>query len=177
MINNLEKNVLEHRDNDLAYIVKSFLISNEECWHIDRHVIQIEDYPLISYSISIMIPVCQVALSLLKKWKDQRDVLINEVQCNISIPYLIIDDEWLKAYDNATPPHVYICLGKKNSCIPVKHELAAKVEKTDNRELNQILPGNNYILKRLPATFGEKFGAWIVENSYSETTPCENTKT
>ncbi len=158
----LEKEILEDNDNSLSQIVESFFESDDECWYIDRHVIQMGDSRLSSLTISFIYIACQAALVLLKTWNAQR-LDWKGRPCCISVPLLIIDDEWLAACETAPPPHVYMCIAKSESSYkPVKHKHAKKVDKTENKELDKILKGNIRIY-RLPAFSEDEFGAWLIE--------------
>ena len=143
-----EKKVI--RENSLAGIANLFIKSNDTCWHIDRHVFDIVIYPISD--IDVKYAACMVGVRLMIKWSEERSQIQND-NLIISIPLLIVDDDWLNDIERITPPHVYICLAKKkDSFYPAVEVPDEIVTTTGDLVLDNILCKSDIIVRKLKAT-------------------------
>jgi hypothetical protein len=155
-----EDHVVTADANRLETIVAAFVNRADAThWHIDRHVVDTE-MPQIS-DVDATHAACLAGLALLSAWSIARRSL-GETDIRISEPYLMIDDEWLRNEDHAPPPHVYICLAKRDEDFnPIVHDDAVEATATGFLGLDEILGEQGATLKRLDCAESGS-GLWLI---------------
>jgi hypothetical protein len=140
---------------DLDAVVARFVASGARVWHVDRHVVEVDaDVPVAERESA-----CGAAIELATRWMRARRALRNDIL--VSVPYAIVDDEWILRAPAATPPHVYVCIARDAEAFaPVEH-----VGRTDRYSgiaaLDRWLVEGTHVVRVEGAYTGEP-GAWVV---------------
>ena len=146
--------------NDLVAMARHFLDSDDRCWHIDRHVADVDQ--AWNPSPELVRAACAVALMLSRRWAADREGL-GSSGLLISRPYVIIDDAWLDGETASPPPHVYVCLARDDASFkPVTHDMATPVRVTGNATVDALV-GPDTSISRLAGAFDDEPGrAWMI---------------
>lgn len=149
----LTARVLADPVNDLGENVVALEQSADVVWHIDRHVIDVDESAPI-------IEACVAAVALARHWMTQASTLRSPTRL-ISKPFVVFDVEWLSGEPDAPPPHVYICLAREQTAFcPAEHEGVIERPSIGIPELDAHLVKEGRLFWRDGA---EEPGAWIFE--------------
>jgi hypothetical protein len=148
-------------ENQIETIIKHFTVSEDMVLFIDRHIIDsINDLPKLDDADNFW-SVCNVAFALLEKWHDYVFELAN-TDILASIPYLVINDEWLQRQQTAPPPHICLDLAKQSRYLKPKFffHASAETDPLDIQFKNWLMGKGNWKVKiKNP---NEKYGSWII---------------
>jgi hypothetical protein len=154
----LTDRVLQNPENDLADTLRAFRESSDSVWHIDRHVLDVDEASVASSEERIS--ACIAGFGLLRKWHE--DVSAEgPPDLIVSKPYLIIDDEWLEGEPHASSLHVYICLSKGEEGLAVEHE-ADHVKGMVLPSLVAEMLDEGEAFYRIRGAFEDEPGAWLI---------------
>jgi hypothetical protein len=157
--NALSARVFRDPENDLVAIVRAFQESDQQVWHIDRHVLDVTED--VGTDVGSRVSACAAGLTLLRKWSSQR-LLASRAGSVLSEPYLLVDDGWLEGAPAVAPPHVYICIAADEEAFsPVQHEDSSKLAPQAPPALASLLTGKETV-RRLSGAFEDEPGAWQV---------------
>jgi hypothetical protein len=150
--------VLQDPENDLADILRAFQDSDDSVWHIDRHVLNVDEG--FAAEFEARLGACAAGLGLMRRWgwvvsaKSASDLIV-------STPYLVIDDEWLEGRRHAPSPHVYICLSKGEEGLAVEHEADHGTSMTLPSPVADLLMEGEAFY-RISGPFDDQPGAWLI---------------
>lgn len=102
----LLETALSDPGNCLLLVVDDFLLSEQSCLHIDRHIVDVLEDDM---SLEFRIAACAATLALADRWRREREGTEGVVMSN---PVVIIDDSWIRGDSSPPPPHVYICIAR-----------------------------------------------------------------
>lgn len=150
----LTAQVLADPVNDLAENVVALEQSADAVWHIDRHVIDVDESAPV-------IEACLAAVALARHWMTQASRLRSSTRF-ISKPYAILDPSWLSGEPDAPPPHVYICLAREQAAFaPAYHQELVERPSTGIAQLDEGLAGEGRLF--WVDGWHEEPGCWIFE--------------
>jgi len=110
----LVKTTLLNPLNDLEANIRSLELSNDREWHIDRHVLDVDEHAPV-------LEACIAATELARMWIQRARALRTPTRL-ISHPYVIVDDTWITQDPESPSPHVYICISRDPAhFIPAEH--------------------------------------------------------
>lgn len=99
-------------DYSLLSIARVVKETAGDSWHIDRHVLEVDEEARVVDAIL-------AAVALARAWMKEREGIGDLV---VSVPYVIVDSEWVHRREPRTPPHVYVSMARsKDSFEPVVH--------------------------------------------------------
>jgi hypothetical protein len=108
-VNRWIKKTLE--ENSLFEVVQYFLQIEDDTYHLDRHLVDSpSDVPkkVRDQKDSIYI----AAFDLCMKWAIDAKIYSG---LTFSVPFVVVDDSWIKGEKNAPPPHVRLCISKSKA--------------------------------------------------------------
>jgi hypothetical protein len=154
-----EANILEA--NSLEKIIEQFRLSSDKVWYLDRHIVDsIDEIPELEDNDNFW-SVCRTALALLENWHEYVDKL-TDTEILASVPYLVIDDEWLQRQQDSPPPHIRLDLAKQSKYLKPSFFFHTSVEtELMNNELKMMLMGKGTGTVRVHHP-DEKYGSWII---------------
>lgn len=156
----LAERVLQDPENDLADILRAFRSSGDRVWHIDRHVLDVNE--AMAPDPDTRVGACAAGLGLLRKWYGEIPAE-GSSDLFVSKPYLIIDDEWLEGGSpHAPPPHVYICLSRDGGAMAVEHEQDRVRSIELSGSVTELL-AEGETFYRISGAFEDEPGAWVIK--------------
>ncbi len=161
--NEWEDEVLRQESSDLVTIVERFKASDARVLHVDRHVWEPleQPFPLLA-DVETKYASCRAGIAILRRWTAQHRGLASP-DILLSHPFLVVDHEWMSEVEDATPPHIYVCIARGLSDFaPVSHEALLELQSTGDPNFDALISTNERIWI-INDGFDDTPSAWIIK--------------
>ena len=141
--------------NSLQEVTQYFRKAEGHTYHLDRHIIDSPDE--IPEKLRDQRDLIYVAtFDLCEKWAVEAKELPELI---FSVPFVVVDDSWVKGKNNAQPPHIRLCISKSPMLIDDPFPVTAYPSHCHIHGLHKIATERHFLSFRIDGEDG--IGSWL----------------
>ena len=137
--------------------ILKFEKSNDDYYSIDRHIYEIDEVDIKELSVPIGMECLIEIVSLIALYSGP---------IYFSVPYLIIDDEWVLKMPNSPPPHIYLWLLRSKEISHYDHFSDSVAASEDEIKKFGLIEKEKWVIHRIDSNEFHEHGCWLVKKKY-----------